>query len=157
MYQSSADFQCLDFSWRVNHVKRLISSCLQNLCPLDFAWGWGDYSRAATSTWVRQCQTAPTLTQVLTCISLLLIYVRSAWVVQLTRVVFHLDIFSICWFAVIRGHAILRTPLEAFLNMSLRSASFADANFVGRKAKLPVSKLFWSAILSGFPNYRMLE
>ena len=39
----------VDFDWRVNHVTRFISSCLQNMCFLNFGLGVGGYSRTASS------------------------------------------------------------------------------------------------------------
>jgi hypothetical protein len=49
-----------DFGWLVNHVKKLlISSCLQNLCLLDFGFGGYEglqgYSPPPPRHWVRPC------------------------------------------------------------------------------------------------------
>ena len=108
--------------------------------------------------------------------SLLLLY---AWAVQPIRGVFHLVISSICWFRIIRvlicvfGVSIadkvdgvgdqkwgdttvvhVQTLLEAFVNISLRSACFIREVFFWQKF---VGLLSSSAGLSVFPNYQTLD
>lgn len=52
----------------------------------------------------------------------------------------------------------VQTPLEAFLNMSLRPAYFSEEAFFWQKAKLLVLGLLSSrAVLSGFPNHQTLD
>ena len=95
------------------------------------------------------------------------------WAVQLIIEIFHLDISFIrvllCVSRVFRVEEVdgvgesgsgdtttvdVQKHLGAFLNMSLRSACFLDEVFFWWKSKLPVlGLLFWSARLSGYPNY----
>jgi hypothetical protein len=52
----------------------------------------------------------------------------------------------------------VQTLLEAFLNMSLRSAFFTDESFSWQKAKFQgLGLLCLSVKLSGFPNYWTLD
>jgi hypothetical protein len=46
-----------DVGWSVNHVRLLISLCLQNLCFFKFRFGHGSHSPAAPYPWVPQWAT----------------------------------------------------------------------------------------------------
>jgi hypothetical protein len=153
MYQSLADF-----GWRVNHVQRLISSCLQNLCSLDSAWGWGwgeMQPRCPLTPWVRQCQTAPTLTQVLTH-SFLLPILYLGWTTNQSCITFGylLNLRVQCHQGPYNTADTLGGLFEHVPDICL---FHLWRFFFGKKTKLPALKLFLSAGLWGFPNYRMLE